>query len=225
MKRMRSRSPSVQRIVGPGHLAVVGPRRIEHARRHLDLAILGDELVLPQRLARWAAGRPCRSRSGSGRRWDRTSRERAGPRSSCRDGSPGLRPGRCPPAPAPEATRRLPPAARPTVPRAPAFSSSRRRRLTLSDSASFASPTSRKVPTSSHPFSPTIVAATLQATACSRRPLTNATHLAPLAGEVDQRDHRERELQAQDHLAQDQQAGRRPARRTGRSRSRPGRSR
>ena len=59
VKRMRSRSPSVQRIVGPGHLAVVGPGGIEHPGGHLDLAILGHELVLAQRLS----GRETRDRA------------------------------------------------------------------------------------------------------------------------------------------------------------------
>src|SRR5215218_549197 len=31
----------------PRHLAIVGPRRVLHARRHLDLGVLGHELVLP----------------------------------------------------------------------------------------------------------------------------------------------------------------------------------
>ena len=32
---------------GTGHTAVVGPRRIPHTRRHLDLAVLGHDLPLP----------------------------------------------------------------------------------------------------------------------------------------------------------------------------------
>ena len=49
VKRIRSRSPSVARIVGPGHLAVVGPGREEDAGRDLDLLVVGDDRVLAQR--------------------------------------------------------------------------------------------------------------------------------------------------------------------------------
>ena len=45
-KRIRSRSPSRARSVGPGHAAVVGPGGVLDARRHLDLAVLGDDLPL-----------------------------------------------------------------------------------------------------------------------------------------------------------------------------------
>jgi hypothetical protein len=37
---------------GPRNLSVVGPRRIEHAGRHFDLMVFGDQLVLPQPLTR-----------------------------------------------------------------------------------------------------------------------------------------------------------------------------
>src|SRR5688572_21915927 len=36
---------------GPGHLTVIGPCRVEHARSNLYLAIFSDQLVLAQGLA------------------------------------------------------------------------------------------------------------------------------------------------------------------------------
>ena len=50
--------------------------------------------------------------------------------------------------------------------------------------------------------------ATAHAVAGEERRVHELAHLPALAGEVDQRDHRERELQAQDDLAQDQERAR-----------------
>ena len=50
-----------------------------------------------------------------------------------------------------------------------------------------------------------MIAAVVQASTCPHHGRGELTHVPPVRREVDQRNHRERELQAQDHLAQDQQ--------------------
>ena len=57
------------------HLAVIGPCRIEHPGCHLDLPVLGDEIVLPERLAAGEAGHPSHVELGQERR--RVERSRA----------------------------------------------------------------------------------------------------------------------------------------------------
>ena len=47
-KRIRSRSPSLARSVGPGDAAVVGPRGELHAGRELDLLLAGGDRPLAQ---------------------------------------------------------------------------------------------------------------------------------------------------------------------------------
>ena len=83
---IRTRSPSVDAQGRAGHAAVVGPGREEHARRDLDLLVLGDDLELAH-----ASGRPdprdaCPypSRSGSCADRSRCAHRRPRRRSSCR---------------------------------------------------------------------------------------------------------------------------------------------
>ena len=58
---------------------------------------------------------------------------------------------------------------------------------------------------SSQTFSAAMITATTQARPRIQTRRHERAHLAPVAGEADERKHRERELQAQDHLAQDEQ--------------------
>ena len=58
---------------------------------------------------------------------------------------------------------------------------------------------------SSHTFSAAMTTATGQASASIQRGATSVAHLAPVAREHHQRKHRERQLQAQDDLAEDEQ--------------------
>ena len=60
-------------------------------------------------------------------------------------------------------------------------------------------------PHNSQPFSTTITTVTLQAIPRRTGPLANRPIFLPVAGEQDEGDHREGQLQAQDDLAQDQQ--------------------
>ena len=117
-----------------GHLAVVRPRRVEHTGRDLDLAIVGDDRVLAQRLpvrqARDGAViemrqerrrvELARARARRPRSWRRATRERRA--------RPPVGSTRCWASATPFSVRSAaaPPAA--TVPSAPALSRARRER-------------------------------------------------------------------------------------------------
>ena len=61
-----------------------------------------------------------------------------------------------------------------------------------------------------------MMTATVQASTFTQSGLTNAPILCAVAGEHHQREHRERQLQAEDHLAEDEQRRRCRARRRAR---------